>query len=175
MKSLTLVLLAATVVRYSMGGDITVTAAPDGATLRTMGGEIRVRSSGGRVIAQTMGGGIRADRVEGSIEAGTMGGQVRVEVVGNGANRMIALSTMGGDVELTLPADFGAAFDVELERDDEEDHGTIVSDFPLKISAWHHRRWFRNSTLFTARGTVGSGANRVRIRVHGGDVRIRRK
>ena len=165
----------AQVVRLSMGGDISVAAAPDGARLRTMGGEIRVKSAGGRVIAKTMGGGIHLDRIAGSVDAGTMGGEVEVEVIGGGTKRTVEIHTMGGDVELTLPAGFAADFEIELQRDDDDDDDqTIVSDFPLKITESLRHRWFKKVRVFKASGTNGSGGNRVRISAIGGTIRIRR-
>src|SRR5881275_1517879 len=74
------------IVRNTMGGDIDVPSAPNGAVLRTMGGDI---------VAKTMGGNIRVRRLSGSINAGTMGGNVDIEVFGAGSCRSIQASSMG--------------------------------------------------------------------------------
>ena len=164
------------VVRFSMGGNIRVDRAPHGAVLRTMGGDIRLKHAGGKVVTKTMGGNIRVDGVEDSIDAGTMGGDVDVEVVGGGSGRKIDVSSMGGEIEVTLPKDFPAEFEIELERDkDDGDRHRIVSDFPLQIQESTRRRWFRKVTVVTASGKNGSGANRVRITTIGGNITIRRR
>lgn len=174
MKSLAILLLLAStdarIVRFSMGGDLAVDRAPGGAVLRTMGGDIDVRSSGAMLVAKTMGGRIRAGAVEGSIDAGTMGGDVEVAVVGGGSGRTIRLASMGGSITLTVPKGFGARFDVQL--DDQQD-AKIVTDLPLHIEESQHRSWFQEMRTVTAKGTIGSGANQVRIRTKGGDITIR--
>lgn len=159
----------------TMGGDLRVESAPEGAVLRTMGGDIRVRHAGGDVVAKTMGGNIRVDRLEGSIDAGTMGGNVEIEVAGLGTGRTIEVHSMGGHIEVTLPRDFAGDFDVVLEQDDDDRDYTIRSDFPLKIEETTKRRWFQTMRVLTATGKSGSGGNRVRITTIGGEIVIRKK
>lgn len=181
MKTVALLLLLVTasaaegrIVRTSMGGDIDVPSAPDGATLRTMGGDIRVGSARGRVIAKTMGGNIEVLRLEGSLDAGTMGGNVDVDVVRGGGT--IEISSLGGHVEITLPADFSGTFEIELEQDEEGRKNEIISDFPLQIRESKKNNWLRpDTTVLHGTGRNGTGANRVRITTIGGDIRIRKK
>ena len=160
------------IVRNTMGGDIEVSSAPHGAVLRTMGGDIEVRSSGGVVVAKTMGGDIRVERLGGSLDAGTMGGNVEVEVLGAGTGRTIRVRSLGGHVEVILPKNFGAQFEVELEQDDFEPH-TITSDFPLRITESKSRHWLRKTVVLKGKGRNGSGANHVRLETIGGDITIR--
>ena len=162
------------IVRNSMGGDIDVRSAPHGAVLRTMGGDIEVNSAGGVVVAKTMGGNIRVDGLAGSINAGTMGGNVEVEVLGAGNGRSIQVTSMGGHVEVTLPKNFAADFDIELEQDDDEVH-RIDSDFPLHITESKRRHWFKKVIVLKATGRNGAGGNRVRLSSIGGDITIRRR
>ncbi|HET8773591.1 MAG TPA: DUF4097 family beta strand repeat-containing protein [Thermoanaerobaculia bacterium] len=158
----------------SMGGDLEVRNAPDGASLRTMGGDIRVGNAQGRVVAKTMGGDIEVRQLAGSLDAGTMGGNVDVAVTRGDGN--IEISSMGGHIELTLPADFSGTFELELEQDDDGPRNEIVSDFPLQMQEKKKNNWFRpDTTVVKAQGTSGTGANRVRITTIGGDIRIRRK
>ncbi len=182
MKTLALALLLLTasaaegrhISQTSMGGDLAVANAPDGASLRTMGGDIRVGSAQGRVVAKTMGGDIEVRQLAGSLDAGTMGGNVEVAVTrGDGS---IEISSMGGHVELTLPADFSGSFELELEQDDDGPRNEIVSDFPVQIHEKKQNNWLRPDTIvLEAKGTSGTGTNRVRIKTIGGDIRIRRK
>jgi DUF4097 and DUF4098 domain-containing protein YvlB len=163
------------IVRNSMGGNIEVDSAPAGAVLRTMGGDIRVDRAGGEVVAKTMGGNIYVDRLQGSLDAGTMGGNVEVEVLGAGDGRDIKISSMGGSIEVTLPKDFAADFEVELEQDSDGRPHKIISDFPLTIRQSTRRHWFRKMDVLTATGRNGSGGTRVRLWTVGADITIRRK
>ena len=162
------------VVRFSMGGDIEVDTV-NGASLRTMGGDIRVEHARGKVTAKTMGGNIYVDRLEGSLDAGTMGGNVDVEVFGTGAGRDIEITSMGGSIEVTLPKEFAADFEVELEQDASEPPNKIISDFPLNIRQSTRRRWFRKVNVVTASGRNGSGGTRVRLWSAGADITIRKR
>jgi len=163
------------ITRYSMGGNIELDDAPHGAVLRTMGGDIRVRRAGGSVIAKTMGGNIRVDRLAGSLDAGTMGGNVEVEVLDAAAGHSIEISSMGGSVEVTLPKDFAADFEIELEQDRDSPPSRIISDFPLKVQESTRRRWFRKVDVLTATGKSGGGGTRVRLWTVGADITIRRR
>ena len=161
------------IVQSSMGGDFDIADAPHGASLRTMGGDIRITNARGHVVAKTMGGDIRVRRMDGSIDAGTMGGSVQVEVV---RNADVEIHSMGGHIDITLPANFSGVFDVELEQDEDGPENEIVSDFPLKIRETEKNNWFRPDTkVLNGTGRSGSGANRVKISTIGGDIRIRRK
>lgn len=169
-------ILLASVSMFRMGGDIRLDAAPDGAVLRTMGGDIRIERAGGKVIAKTMGGNIEIRALDGAADAGTMGGEIRVTVVSSGGGHDLELRSLGGDIEVTLPADFGAEFSVELEEGDDHDDHRIISDFPLQVS--ESKRWHlfqRDRTVYTATGRSGSGVNRVRISTIGSNIQIRRK
>src|SRR5262245_14813928 len=127
------ILLLATVSIFRMGGDIRVPDAPDGASLHTMGGNIRVERGNGRIVAKTMGGDIEIEQLEGSAEVSTMGGDVTVNVVASGSGHALSLHSMGGQIELTLPANFDAEFFVQIEDDDNGRVHRIISDFPLQI------------------------------------------
>ncbi|HYC88559.1 MAG TPA: hypothetical protein VEO54_05060 [Thermoanaerobaculia bacterium] len=164
------------ITRSSMGGDIDVDDAPDGAVLRTMGGDIRVGRARGHVVAKTMGGDIRVRDLVGSLDAGTMGGNVTVEVDGVAGSRSLSLHSMGGSVTLTLPASFSGTFEIELEQNHEGPEGRIISDFPLEIRKSRRKRWWRPDVdVLNATGRVGSGDARVKIDTIGSDVTIRKR
>ena len=148
--------------------------APDGASLRTMGGNIRVGIARGHIVAKTMGGNIEVDELHGSLDAGTMGGNVEVDVAQGGGD--IEISSLGGSIEITLPASFSGTFEVELEQDDEGRKNEIRSDFPLQIRATKKNYWLRRDPdVLIGTGKVGAGTHRVRLTTIGGDIRIRRK
>lgn len=164
------------ITRNSMGGDIELDDAPDGAVLRTMGGDIGVARARGHVIAKTMGGDIRVRNLTGSLLASTMGGNVSVEVSGVAGSRSYQLQSMGGGIELTLPAGFSGTFDVELEQSPDGSEGRIISDFPLTVRKSRREKWFQPDVdVLNGTGRVGAGDARVEIRTIGADVVIRKR
>lgn len=159
----------------SMGGDIAVADAPNGADVSTMGGKVRVERAAGFVKASTMGGDVEIREVDGEVRASTMGGDVTVRVVGQGGD--VEIESMSGDLELTLPAGFAGDFDVELTftRNSRQDY-EIRSDFPLsqrRDEEW--RRDGRNAykSIF-GEGTSGDGRHKVVLRTVNGDIVIRK-
>jgi len=177
MKTFALLLfLAPRIVHFSMGGDLTVDYAPNGATLRTMGGDIRVSRSNDLVVAKTMGGNIRIRQLEGSLDAGTMGGNVDVEISGNGNGRVIDVRSMGGHLDVTVPREFSGNFDVELEQsgDDDRDH-RIDSDIPLHIVETTHRLLLHEVRVLHGTSSGATNGNRVHLKTMGGEIRIRRE
>jgi DUF4097 and DUF4098 domain-containing protein YvlB len=170
-------LLLAGISIFRMGGDIDVPDAPNGANLRTMGGNIRVTRGNGRIVAKTMGGDIDIRELQGSAEAKSMGGNVTVNVVASGGGHDLEVRSMGGEIEVTLPRDFGADFIVELEEgDNDASEHRIVSDFPLQIRQSTRWRFFGGDRkIFKATGRNGSAANRVVISTIGSNITIRRK
>jgi DUF4097 and DUF4098 domain-containing protein YvlB len=171
------ILLLSAISIFRMGGDIDLADAPNGAVLRTMGGDIRVTRGAGRIVAKTMGGNIDIRQLQGSAEAKSMGGDVKVNVVASGAGHDLEVRSMGGEIEVTLPRDFGADFVVELEEgDNDEQEHRIVSDFPLQIRESSRWRFFGGRhKVFTATGRSGSAANRVVISTIGSNITIRRR
>lgn len=174
---MTTLLLLAGITIFRMGGDIDLANAPNGAALRTMGGDIRIARAAGKVIAKTMGGNIEIRSIDGSALASTMGGDIHVTVNGRGPGHDLDLYSMGGEIELLLPADFDGDFTVELEEGDGGDQNhRVISDFPLTTRESTHWRFFGGSHLVhTATGRTGSGANRVHITTIGSNITIRKK
>jgi DUF4097 and DUF4098 domain-containing protein YvlB len=171
----------------TMGGDIDVPSAPHGAEVETMGGDIRIDAAKGFVKATTMGGQIRIREMDGRVEATTMAGDVEIHVVGEGGS--LEISSMSGDLELWLPADFSAAFDLELAytRGHDGDH-EIRSDFQLSESRspdWEYGKgadrgadWgFGKGSprkYIRATGKAGSGKYRVELTTINGNIVIHR-
>jgi DUF4097 and DUF4098 domain-containing protein YvlB len=157
----------------TMGGEIEVDEAPEGASLHTMGGDIRVTDAGRFVDAKTMGGDVVLEAVDGWVKATTMGGDVEVTLIGSGGD--VELTSMSGDVVLTLPAGFSAEFDIELAytKNSSQDY-KIITDLNLQQSQkneWVHdhgspRKYIR------ATGTVGGGQYKVKIKTINGNIRI---
>jgi len=152
------------IIMSSMGGDMNVDDAPNGAEVSTMGGDVRIRSAHDHVKAETMGGDIRIDSVDGWVDASTMGGRVEVTVIDGGtagARRDVRLDSKSGDLHLTVPAGFAMDVDIEIAytRNSTRRY-RVISDFPLQTED-ESGEW--DSTQGTPRKTI-----RVRGRVPGG-------
>lgn len=177
-----------------MGGDIDVQDAPNGADLNTMGGSIRVNNSGSFANVKTMGGNIDVHNVSGPLDATTMGGNIRVlaaadsvhakSMGGNVSVRLVSsearmrtidVTTMGGPVELIVPKGFPMDIDIQVAYTRSSGHKpTIVEPFGLahsESSDWDYGFGPARKYLY-AKGTVGTGGNRVTIHGVGGDVTI---
>jgi len=165
----------------TMGGSINVDDAPEGADVHTMGGAIRIKRAKQFVKAKTMGGNITIDEIEGWVDATTMGGDIKVEVVGKGQNGKadIKLSSMYGNVTLTVPKKYEMTFDLEIvNHQNNSEKGKIISDFDMAIveeDEWRgdHGSDYRKSV--TGKGSVGSGKNKITIITHSGDIIIKQK
>lgn len=167
-------LAAAEVHVTRLGGDIDVDSAPDGATLRTLGGDIRIGRANRDVFAKTIGGDIRITTLEGSLEARTLGGEIRVHAAGNGQGRELFLRSTGGNIELVVPRNFSADFEIEVDQKRNGQRYHVTSDVPLEKRQWRTWSLFGGRrTIVTARGTSGNGANHVIVEAVGGNVRIR--
>ena len=158
----------------TMGGDIDVENAIEGADVHTMGGDIDVDSARGFVRAKTLGGDIKIGEVDGWVKATTMGGDVDVMLIGDGGE--VDLTSMGGDVTLIVPAGFGMDIDIELAFT-RKARGTFTIDAPGSLQETVTDEW--EESHGSARkyrrmsGAVNGGGNAVTIRTVNGDIRIR--
>lgn len=163
----------------SMGGEISVDEAPAGADVSTMGGDIEIRSAAGFVKAKTMGGDIRLDSVDGGINATTMGGDVNARMVGdpNQGQRDVEITSMGGDIFLTVPAGLSMDIHIEVSRTRNSARAPqIVSDFPVQqreSADWITGEGTPRKIIYGT-GQVGGGRNRVVIKTVNGDVHLKR-
>jgi hypothetical protein len=165
------------VVITTHGGAIDVPSAPSGAEVKTMGGDITVKSAREFVKAHTMGGDIEITEVDGWVTATTMGGNIDVRVTGSGGKRDVKLESMGGDIVLTLPANFDGDFDIELAYTKNRGPYAIKSDFPLSISetpGWDGSRGTARRVI-TGKGRSGGAKHKVVISTINGDVVIRKR
>jgi hypothetical protein len=166
----------------SMGGEINLDDAPAGADVSTMGGDVRVGSAGKFVKAKTMGGEINIEKVDGWVQAETMGGDVSVTMVGNPSEgkRDVDVSSLGGDVDLTLPAGISMTVDIDIKLSRghrvKEARGHVESDFTVKREeiepSGKDERWV--SKIVHGSGVTGDGKNRVHITTVDGNVTIRK-
>jgi len=163
----------------TMGGNIEIGEALQGADLHTMGGNISVGKAKNFVKAHTMGGDIEIEDIDGWTKASTMGGNITVKMTGDPSDgkRDVDISSMGGTIILTLPADISCTFDIrQTLTKGNDDKYEIKSDFDLDIEYdkdWNHSRGSARKT-HKARGKAGSGSNRVKIETTNGDIIIKK-
>ncbi|MBU8922519.1 MAG: DUF4097 domain-containing protein [Bacteroidales bacterium] len=163
----------------TMGGDVDIDEAPEGADAHTMGGDITIESAGKYAKAKTMGGDIEIHSIDGWVVATTMGGDVTVRMVGDPAKgkRDVRIKSMGGDVEVTLPAGLSIDFDVEIAfTKNYRKKCEIISDFPIQIEEtkeWK-RKWGQKRKYIYGTGEVDGGEHTIKIRTINGNVRIKK-
>jgi DUF4097 and DUF4098 domain-containing protein YvlB len=149
----------------TFGGDIRAGSVSGDARLETSGGDVVVRSAGGSVNARTGGGDIVLKKVRGPVTARTSGGSITCEISGTGGPGG-DLSTSGGDVTVTLPANYKA--DVEIRvTGGEPDSDSIVSQFPgISVS--------KRAGQLLGEGRLNGGGPKLVIRSSSGVVTIKK-
>ena len=164
----------------TMGGEIHVDDAPNGADVHTMGGDITVKNAKKYVKAKTMGGEVEIMAIDGWVKATTMGGDIIVVMTGDasGPDHSVELSTMGGEITLTLPKNIDADFDIHLvyTKDSRKDY-EIRSDFDLKIEEkskdWDYDKGEPRKEII-GKGKTGSGKHSIYIKSVNGDITIKK-
>jgi DUF4097 and DUF4098 domain-containing protein YvlB len=161
----------------TMGGAINVSDAPYGAKVNTMGGDIHIKSAGNFIKAKTMGGDIIVDSIDGWITATTMGGRVEVVMTGDPdkGERNVTLSSMGGDISLTVPA--GLAMDIDLElcftKRSSQDY-KIISDVDLQVG--ESGQWDSSKRKYIhGKGKTGAGTHKIKIKTVNGNIVLKEK
>jgi DUF4097 and DUF4098 domain-containing protein YvlB len=163
----------------TMGGDVDVEDAPLGAEIMTMGGDITVGSAGDHVKAKTMGGDIDISKIDGWIKAETMGGDIEVTMTGDPqeGKRNVNLKSLGGEIDLTVPAGLSMKFDIEIEYTKKcKKKPEIISDFDIDIEEtqeWKKKGGQKRKTIY-GKGKAGDGEHLVKIRTINGSVHIRK-
>lgn len=163
----------------TMGGEIEVDDAPGGANVSTMGGEIHIRRARKYVKAKTMGGEIEIEEIDGGVKATTMGGDINVNMIGDPDeyDRDVILSSMGGDIILTVPDGLSMDFDIKLTITKRAHDGyRIISDFPMEIEKsdnWDYSEGSARRYIYGS-GKVRGGKNKIRIDTINGDIVIKK-
>jgi hypothetical protein len=109
-----------------------------------------------------------------------MGGEVKVRVTGDAEQGKgdVSLTSMGGDIELTVPAGMAMSIDVETVYSSRNMRKPkIVSDFPLEINESEesgNNKWHDDEITISGTGQTGSGKHHVKIRTVGGDIYLRK-
>jgi hypothetical protein len=138
-------------------------------------GEISVEGVSGELELGNVNGGITARDVSGSLVAQTTNGRILADVRVLDARKPLALSTLNGDIEVTLPAATQASVSLKTR------YGSIVSAFDLalqeappgveqtKDAAGTRYRIHTESTL---RGAIGRGGIAIDLRTFNGHITL---
>lgn len=148
----------------TLAGDVRAGSVSGSATAETSGGDVRIDRVDGSIDARTAGGDIVAPSVVGAIQAQTGGGEVRIGVTSREARGGISIRNAGGDVSLTLPADFRGEVELVVSGADSEE-SSIRSDFP-EIAVT------RRAGSQYASGTLNGGGSKVFVRTSSGAIRL---
>ncbi|MEP6802083.1 MAG: DUF4097 family beta strand repeat-containing protein [Acidobacteriota bacterium] len=150
----------------TLAGDIRAGAVTGAVSADTSGGNVIIDRIGGSADVKTGGGDVVLPAVGGSVHIETGGGEVRVGLTGREAKGGATIRNAGGDVTLTLPANFRG--EIELTASDADlDETAIRSDFPEVTVT-------RRSGSQQATATLNGGGPRVTVRTSSGSIRIRR-
>ena len=150
----------------TLAGNVRAISVAGAAKVETSGGDIRIGRVDGGLEARTGGGDIVVPVVLGAVNARTAGGDVRIAVASRQLREGISIQSGGGDVNLTLPADFRGNLEL-IVTDADPDEISIRSDFPeVSIS--------RREGTVRGTGAVNGGGEKVRVQTTSGTIRLRR-
>ena len=160
----------------TMGGNVHLGKVHHDVTVSTMGGNITIESADGSVKAKTMGGNVSVGSADASLDATTMGGNVEATLVkGDSAAHSVTLSSMSGEIILTVPKDYPMTIDVDLTyTKGNEQRYKIAEKLGLEQSAsndWEYGLGSPRKHLY-AKGRTGDGRNHVTIKTVNGNVII---
>jgi hypothetical protein len=140
---------------HTSGGAIDAESIKGATRLRSSGGHIDLSNVVGDIDVHTSGGGIELLNVDGKISADTSGGGVRVEAR---SNHGISLSSSGGPIRLSIPADIHGSLDAETSG------GRVRSQIPLTVSEL--------SESDHVRGQINGGGDPISLHTSGGGIEI---
>ena len=122
-----------------------------------------------------MGGNIVIGRLEGSVKATTMSGSIEITVVGraSGDDGEIRLTSLAGDVSLTVPEGYEPEVDITLAyTKNSSQNYEIRSDFPVDILRSDDWDYGSGSPRKYVYATSSGSGPRVKIETVNGQVRL---
>lgn len=140
------------------GGNITVEQNTGKLKLSTAGGNIKAEKFEGNVDASTAGGNINLTGSNGKVEGSTAGGNIHLDYTGK--NNGVELSTMAGQISLSLPADFDADADLSTVV------GKIKNDFDNTNGA---------KGKVNMKGKLNNGGEPLKCTTMAGDIKVTKK
>lgn len=162
----------------TMGGDLDVDKAPNGARLKTMGGDIKVNQAEKFITAETYGGDIEIKEIDGWVKAKTLGGDVTVTMTGDGkeGGRDVTLTSLSGDITLTVPAGLSMEIEIELAYTKKHTDCKIVSDFNInqeRTDEWDDEQGTPRKYIY-GKGSINGGKNKIIIHTINGNIYLKK-
>ncbi len=166
----------------SVNGEITVAGRPAEVKAKSVSGSIEVTAVAAPVRATAISGDVTLRGVTGAVEASSVSGEVLVAGgrIASGdlgttsgsvrfqgdllAGARLAAASVSGDVELVLPADVDARFDV----------GTFSGEIDNQLGP-PARRTSRYTSEKELTFTLGSGRAHIEVKSFSGSIRLRRR
>ncbi len=157
------------VIQVPSGSSLELGSTSDGEIIvENVSGEIEVNNSNGPVVLRNVAGTAVIHAVNGDIE-------VSLNRIGD---KPMSLSTMSGDVDITLPADVKASLKMKTQT------GEVYSDFdialtraPQKVedSGKSEPGKFRISFESAIYGNINGGGAEISLNTYSGDIYVRKK
>ncbi|HTO87916.1 MAG TPA: DUF4097 family beta strand repeat-containing protein [Thermoanaerobaculia bacterium] len=151
----------------TLAGDVRIGDVTGSANVETSGGDIRIDRIAGTATARTGGGDIVIPSVGGAVLAETGGGEVRIGLGSRLVKGGVSIRNAGGDVLLTLPADFQGDVDLRVDDPGDPEDVLIHSEFPGMAVT-------RRTDSQRASGSLNGGGPRVTVLTTSGSIRLRR-
>lgn len=138
----------------TMGGSMSLNGCRGNVIISTMGGTIEAKDFKGSIDATTMGGSIEMTGADGPVKAMTYGGSISLAYTGS--NEGIELTTMAGNIEVTVPESFNADADLSTSIGN-------ISIFSKKTASWENN----------VKTVVNSGGKELKCSTMAGDIVIK--
>jgi DUF4097 and DUF4098 domain-containing protein YvlB len=151
----------------TFAGDVRIGDVTGSANVETSGGDIRIDRISGAATARTGGGDIVLPVVGGPVLAETGGGEVRIGLGNRLVKGGVSIRNAGGDVLLTLPADFQGDVDLRIDDPGDPEDVLIHSEFPGVAVT-------RRADSQRASGSLNGGGPKVTVLTTSGSIRLRR-
>ena len=163
----------------TLGGNIDIGEAPNGAKVSTVDGEIHIKSASSFVEASTTNGDILLENVNGEVNGVTINGDLHVNITGDGGIKHYhtRLTSSTGDINLTIPVQFTKNMELELIYPVNLTHKYKIST-PFNwggelIKSGKKGNNKQETTL--RRYKTGKGFYKITIIIKRGDISIREK
>lgn len=163
----------------TMGGEITIDEAPNGAKLKTMGGNIEINKAGQFAEVETMGGNIIIKEIDGWVKAKTMGGDIDIKSTADlsQSGNDITLTSMRGDITLIIPQNASVKLELESAYTKKFRGSKPEIDTPFKLQIEESKEWDNSNgsprKYISASGNFNGGKNLIKIKTINGDIKIK--
>lgn len=134
-------------------------------------GAIQIDNVEGEIEAENVNGGIKLTNVAGSVVANTLNGKIECVLVSAFPDKPMALTTLNGAIDVTLPTNLKATLRMR------SDNGDIFSDFDVTVRSERQeskgkRGWKSENTIVA---DLNGGGPEIRLQTMNGKIYVRKK